>query len=87
MRNYIRRFIHDDEGAELIEIAIAIAIVAILAASIFGIVRILLVKINQAGDMIGDIDPGVLGGTGTGGGGTGGTGGTGGSTGIGGTTP
>lgn len=85
MRVYIKRFIHDDEGAELIEIAIAIAIVAILAASIFGIVKILLVKINQAGDMIGDIDPGALGGTGTGGTGTSGTGG--GSTGIGGTTP
>lgn len=85
MRVYIKRFIHDDEGAELIEIAIAIAIVAILAASIFGIVKILLVKINQAGDMIGDIDPGALGGTGTGGAGTSGTGG--GSTGIGGTTP
>lgn len=86
MKNYIKCFIHDDEGAELIEIAIAIAIVAILAASIFGIVKILLVKINQAGDMIGDIDPGALNGAGTDGG-TGGTTGTGGSTGIGGTTP
>lgn len=86
MKNYMKRFYRDETGAELIEVALAIAIVAILAAAIFGIIRILLVKIEQAGDMIGDIDPGILNGSGSGTGTGAGAGtGTGTGTGIGGT--
>ena len=88
MKKYMKQFYRDETGAELIEVALAIAIVAILAAAIFGIIRILLVKIEQAGNMIGDIDPGILNGSGSGAGtgtGAGAGTGTGTGTGIGGT--
>ena len=88
MKSYLAAFYKDENGAELIEVALAIAIVAILAAAIFGIIKVLLIKIEQAGNMIGDIDPSAVGGSGTGAGTGGGTGagGGGGAGGIGGVT-
>lgn len=92
MKNYLNRFLREEEGTELIEWAIGIAIIAILAGTVFAIAQTANSKMAQANELIGQIDPNKVlnGGTGTGAGtgtGTGtGTGGTGGGTGVGGTT-
>lgn len=55
---YCTRFIQEEDGAELIEVAIAIAIVAVLAAAILGIVTVLQGKIGDARTLIDDINVG-----------------------------
>lgn len=74
-KKYFARFVHEDDGAELIEVAITIAIVAVVAAGVFGIVQIVQGKIQDASNLIGSINVGDLnhpggmgGGSGSGGG-------------------
>lgn len=56
MKRYLKQFIHEDDGAEIIEYAIIIAVVALLAISILAVVNIARNKITQAGKMIESID-------------------------------
>lgn len=56
MKRYLKQFIHEDDGAEIIEYAIIIAVVALLAISILTVVNIARNKITQAGEMIEGID-------------------------------
>jgi len=53
---YCTRFIREDDGIELIEVAIAVAIVAILAAGVLGIVSVLQGKISDARTLIDGIN-------------------------------
>lgn len=81
MKNYLNRFLREEEGTELIEWAIGIAIIAILAGTVFAIAQTANSKMTQANELIGQIDPNKVlnGGTGTGtntGTNTSGTGGT-----------
>lgn len=70
---YLRRFFMDEEGAELIQFALVIAIVAVLAIAIQGVVTSAEGKVNDAKNLIDGINIG---------GGSGGTGGTGGTSGV-----
>lgn len=69
---YWKRFIKDEEGAELIQFALVIAIVAVLAIAIQGVVTAAEGKVNDAKNLIDGIN--------IGGGGSGGSGGSGGVT-------
>lgn len=62
---YLRRFFRDENGAELIQFALVIAIVAVLAIAIQGVVSSSKNKVNEAKDLIDGID---IGGNGNGGG-------------------
>lgn len=65
MKNYLRRFFEDESGAELIQFALVIAIVAVLAIAIQGVVSASKNKVDEAKDLIDGID---IGGNGKGGG-------------------
>lgn len=67
-KNYLRRFIHDDEGSEIVEWCIIVAIVAILAAAAFAVVKIVYGQIQNAGDSISNLDYNSISGGGGGGG-------------------
>lgn len=56
MKNYLKKFFHKEDGAELVEWSIVIAIVAILAAAVFAVVTIVYKQITNAGDTIGNLD-------------------------------
>ena len=83
MKKYLHRFIHEDDGTELSEWAIGIAIVAVLCGAVLVLVQTAKVKIDDANSLIGQIDPTIVtsgsgsggGGGGSGGGGTPGVGG------------
>lgn len=62
---YLKRFFRDENGAELIQFALVIAIVAVLAIAIQGVVSSSKNKVNEAKDLIDGID---IGGNGNGGG-------------------
>lgn len=75
MKKYMKRFIHEEDGTELIEWAIGIAIVAVLCGAVLAIVTTAKGKIDDANKLIGQIDPtSVVNGGGSGGGGGGGAG-------------
>lgn len=57
-KSYCHSFCHEEEGGELVEYAIVIAIVALLAAAVLGIVSVVKGKVEDAGKEIGAIDPG-----------------------------
>lgn len=65
-RAYVKRFWKDDEGAELIQFAIVLAIVAVLAIAIQGVATSAQNKVNEAKNLIDGIDMGAGGGTGGG---------------------
>lgn len=67
MKNYLKKFFHQEDGAELVEWSIVIAIVAILAAAVFAVVSIVYRQITNAGDTIGNLDYGSISGEGGGG--------------------
>ena len=67
IKDYFKRFVREEDGGELVEYAIVIAIVAILAAAVLGIVSVVKQKVVDAGDQIGNINPGSVGGNGGGG--------------------
>lgn len=56
MKNYIQRFVKDENGAEIIEYAIVIGIVAVLVIALIAIVAIVKQKMEQSGELIGGID-------------------------------
>lgn len=60
MKNYLRKFFYQEDGAELVEWSIVIAIVAILAAAVFAVVSIVYKQITSAGDTIGNLDYGSI---------------------------
>lgn len=66
---YWKRFIKDQEGAELIQFALVIAIVAVLAIAIQGVVTAAEQKVNDAKTLIDGINIGGGGGSGGSGGG------------------
>lgn len=68
MKNYLKKFFHKEDGAELVEWSIVIAIVAILAAAVFAVVTIVYKQITNAGDTIGNLDYDSISGGGSGGG-------------------
>lgn len=68
MKNYLKKFFHQEDGAELVEWSIVVAIVAILAAAVFSVVSIVYKQITNAGDTIGGLDYGSISGGGSGGG-------------------
>lgn len=53
---YFRHFLRDEEGAELIQFALVIAIVAVLAVAIQGVVTAAEGKVNDAKDLIDGIN-------------------------------
>lgn len=55
---YLKRFFKDENGAELIQFALVIAIVAVLAIAIQGVVSSSKNKVNEAKDLIDGIDIG-----------------------------
>ena len=61
---YWKRFLFDEEGAELIQFALVIAIVAVLAIAIQGVVSSAEGKVNDAKYLIDGIN---IGGSGSGG--------------------
>lgn len=67
--SYLKRFIQEEEGAELIQFALVIAIVAVLAIAIQGVVTSAEGKVNDAKNLIDGIN---IGGSSSGTGGTGG---------------
>lgn len=79
MRKFLNRFIAEEDGAELIEYALVVGIVAILCGAVFTIATIARQKIDDAGQAIGNLNAGGT--IGSGGGGGGSTGGASGSTG------
>ena len=62
---YLKCFLTDEEGAELIQFALVIAIVAVLAIAIQGVVTAAEGKVNEAKNLIDGIN--ISGGTGGGG--------------------
>lgn len=60
MKNYLKRFFYEEDGTELIEWAIGIAIVAILAGTVFGIAQVANRKMLDAEEAIGKIDPNAI---------------------------
>ena len=89
MNKFLQRFIHEEDGAEMVEWAIVIAIAAVIAVPVLALVRVANSKVQDASKMISEINPGdYINDTGDGGGtgadGTGGTGGAGGAGGAGG---
>ena len=60
---YWKRFLFDEEGAELIQFALVIAIVAVLAIAIKGVVSSAEGKVNDAKNLIDGIN---IGGSGSG---------------------
>ena len=61
MLKYIKRFFKGDDGAELIEVVIAIAIVAVIAGVVVGVLLPTLGgKINDANDEIKKINPSIM---------------------------
>lgn len=78
MKDFFKRFIHEEDGAEMVEWAIVIAIAAVIAVPVLALVKVASSKVNDASKLIGDINPAdyIEDGTGTGtGAGSGGTGG------------
>lgn len=75
MKDFFKRFIYGDDGAEMVEWAIVIAIAAVIAVPVLALVNIASSKVTDASELIGNINPGeyITSGTGTGTG-TGGTG-------------
>lgn len=60
IKRYFKKFIKEEDGGELIEYAISIAIVAILAAAVLAIVAVVREKVMDAGEQIGNINPGSI---------------------------
>ena len=52
MRNYIKKFIRDDEGAELIQFAIVVGMAALLAGAVALVFRAANNKVVEAQDLI-----------------------------------
>ena len=71
LKNYFRNFCHEEDGSELVEYAIVIAIVAVLAAAVLIIVGTVQKKVESAGNEIAGIPIPTAGGVGS----VGGTGG------------
>ena len=57
MKNYLKKFLKQEDGAELVEYAIVVAIVAVLAAAVLIIVGKVKGKIEAAGQQIEEINP------------------------------
>lgn len=84
MKKHLIKFIRNEDGAELIEWAIVIAIAAVIAVPVMLLAGTAKGKVEQANELIGGLDPttgtvttgGTSGATGTGGTSTGGVGGT-----------
>lgn len=57
MKEYFKYFIKNEDGGELIEYAIIIAIVAVLGIAVFNIASIAENKITGAGEAIAGIGP------------------------------
>jgi len=75
MKGFVKRFIYDEDGAEMVEWAIVIAIAAVIAVPVLALVSVASSKVTDASKLIGDINPGAYITNGTGTSGTGGTGG------------
>jgi Flp pilus assembly pilin Flp len=56
IKNYIKRFIENDEGAEFIQFAIVIGIVIVLAVAIKNIADAANVKMGEAQSLIENLD-------------------------------
>lgn len=71
IKRFLTRFIYEEDGAELIEYALVVAIVAVLCGAVLVLVGTANTKVNEANDLINGIDPNsVINGGGSGGGGT-----------------
>lgn len=57
MKKFLSHFIHEDSGAELIEWAIILGIVAILGAAVLALAQIGKGKIDDASALISSINP------------------------------
>ena len=66
-KKYLRSFFHKEDGAELVEWCIVIAIVAILAGAVFMVVKIVYDQITNAGTQISGLDYNSISGGGSGG--------------------
>lgn len=58
MKNFLRRFWQEEDGAELVEWAIVIAIVAVIAVPVMALMKTAQTKINDANTLINSINPG-----------------------------
>jgi|GEM_PF-6388594 len=56
MKQYFRKFMREDDGAELVEYAIVIGIVAVVAVAVFAVVSVVYAQINNAGEQISGLD-------------------------------
>lgn len=56
MKNYLKAFVHEDDGAELVEYAIVVGIVAVVAAAVFVVVKIVRDQVARAGEEIGKLN-------------------------------
>ena len=68
-KKYLHKFVQDENGSEIVEWCIIVAIVAILAAAAFAVVKIVYNQIQNAGDSINKLDYDSIGGGGSGSGG------------------
>lgn len=74
MKDFFKRFIHEEDGAEMVEWAIVIAIAAVIAVPVLALVKVASSKVNDASTLIGNINPAEYIETGTGAAGSSGTG-------------
>ena len=61
LKQYFNRFIYQDDGAELVEYCIVVAVVAVLAAAVFAVVGAVKNQIENAGTQISGLDPSSIG--------------------------
>jgi Flp pilus assembly pilin Flp len=56
VKEYIKRLIRDEDGAELIQFAIIVAIAAVLAVAVLAVSNVAKGKMDEAKGLIEDID-------------------------------
>lgn len=66
MKNFIRRLVHEEDGAEMVEWAIVIAICAVLAVPILSLVSTARGKVEEANNSLAGIDVNSVAGVGGG---------------------
>ena len=57
MKKHLKRFMNEEDGAELVEWAIVIAIVAVIAVPVMALVKNAYEKVNAANEVLNQVDP------------------------------
>lgn len=57
MKEYLKKFVAQEDGAELVEYSIVVAVVALLAGAVFAVVSAVKAQIENAANQIQGLDP------------------------------